>query len=88
MNFSWKSDLLGDATINLPISKYTEHFFRNMIGDKKTLKEIQESISKDMGKKVTDSEFMNEVNKIMPIFEDSGALLLRKKKVDFAPMMG
>jgi len=88
MNFSWKSDLLGDVTISLPISKYTEYFFKHMIGDNKTLKEIQESISKDMGKKVTDSEFMNEVNRIMPVFEDSGALLLRKKKVDIAPMMG
>ena len=88
MNFSWKSDLLGDVTISLPISKYTEHFFKHMIGDKKTLKEIQESISKDTGKKVTDSEFMSEVNRIMPVFEDAGALLLRKKNVDIASMMG
>ena len=87
MNFSWKSDLLGDTSIGLPISNYTEHFFRGMIGNTKSLKDIQGFISKEIGKKVSDSEFASEVNRILPIFEHAGALLLRKKSVDIPPMM-
>jgi len=87
MSFSWKSDLLGDTKVGLPISKYTENFFRGMIGNKRSLKDIQEFISKEIGKKVSDSEFAAEVNRVLPIFEHAGALLLRKKGVDIPPMM-
>ncbi len=87
MSFSWKSDLLGDTKVGLPISKYTENFFRGMIGNKRSLKDIQEFISKETSKKVPDSEFAAEVNRILPIFEHAGALLLRKKSVDIPPMM-
>ena len=86
MHFSWKSDFLGDAKVSFPVSKYTESFFRGMIDNNKTLKEIQEFVSKEIGKKVSDSEFISEVNRILPIFEHVGLLLLRKKGVDFAAM--
>lgn len=87
MSFAWKSDLLGDTKVSLPISKYTESFFRGMIGYKRSLKEIQEFISKEIGKKVSDSEFASEINRILPIFEYTGALLLRNKAMDLPTKM-
>ncbi|MEM6338536.1 MAG: class I SAM-dependent methyltransferase [Pseudomonadota bacterium] len=87
MSFSWKSDLLGDTKVSLPISKYTEAFFRGMIGNKRSFKDLQEYISKEIGKKVSDSEFAAEINRILPIFEHVGVVLLRKKGVDIPSRM-
>ena len=68
MSFSWKSDLLGDTKVSLPISKYTEKFFEAMIGNNRSLKDIHEYISKEIGKKVSESEFVSEVNRIFADF--------------------
>ena len=87
MQFSWKSDLLGDATLNIPVSQYTEHLFRNMIDGTKSFKEIFKGIEKDMGKKIKDGDLASEVNRVFPALEEAGALLLRNKKIDIPPMM-
>lgn len=87
MQFSWKSDLLGDVTLNIPVSQYTEHLFRNMIGDKKSFRELFKAVEKDMGKKIKDGDLAAEVNRVFPALEEAGALLLRNKKVDIPPMM-
>ena len=87
MQFSWKSDLLGDATLNIPVSQYTEHLFRNMIDGTKSFKEIFKGIEKDMGKKIKDGDLAAEVNRVFPALEEAGTLLLRNKKVDIPPMM-
>jgi hypothetical protein len=86
MQFSWKSDFLGDTTIYIPVSQYTEHLFRHMIGENKSLKEIFQGVEKDMGKKIKDTELMDEVNRIFPLLEEVGILLLRNKKINIAPM--
>jgi SAM-dependent methyltransferase len=80
MQFSWKSDLLGDTTLNLPVSRYTESLFRNMISNDKSLKEIFAEIKKELGKGVTDSELAAEVNRIFPVMQEVGIFLLRDKK--------
>ena len=87
MKFSWKSDMLGDVSVNLPVSPYTEHLFRQMIDETKTFKEIHQGIEKDLGKKVTESEFTGEINRIFPVLEEVGVLLLRNKKVHLEPMI-
>ncbi len=87
MQFSWKSDFLGDSTIYIPVSQYTEHLFRNMIDGKKSFKEIFQGIEKDMGKKIKDTDLMGEVNRIFPMLEEAGISLLRNKKIDIVPMM-
>lgn len=87
MKFSWKSDFLGDVSLNIPVSEYTEHLFRNMIGDSKSLKEIFKGIESDMGHKVKESDLVTEINKIFPVMIESGALLLRNKDASIEPMM-
>ena len=87
MQFSWKSDLLGDVTLNIRVSQYTEHLFRNMIDDKKSFRELFKAVEKDMGKKIKDGDLAAEVNRVFPALEEAGALLLRNKKVDIPPMM-
>jgi len=86
MQFSWKSDFLGDTTIYIPVSQYTEHLFRHMIGENKSLKEIFQGVEKDMDKKIKDTELMDEVNRIFPLLEEVGILLLRNKKINIVPM--
>jgi SAM-dependent methyltransferase len=86
MQFSWKSDFLGDTTIYIPVSQYTEYLFRHMIGENKSLKEIFQGVEKDMGKKIKDTELMDEVNRIFPLLEEVGILLLRNKKINIVPM--
>ncbi|MDP4709338.1 MAG: class I SAM-dependent methyltransferase [Rickettsiaceae bacterium] len=86
MQFSWKSDFLGDTTIYIPVSQYTEHLFRHMISESKSLKEIFQGIEKDMGKKIKDTDLMGEVNRIFPLLEEVGVLLLRNKKISIVPM--
>ncbi len=81
MSFSWKSDFLGDVTINIPVSKYTEFLFKHMVGATKSFKEIHQGIEKDLGKKVTESEFMGEINRIFPSMEEAGVILLRHKDI-------
>lgn len=80
MQFSWKSDMLGETTLNLPVSKYTESLFRNMIGNDKSLKEIFAEIKKELGKEAKDSEFAAELNRIFPVMQQVGIFLLRDKK--------
>lgn len=87
MNFSWKSDFLGDATLHLPVSQYTEHLFRNMIDGKKSFKEIFAAIEKDMGKKIKQSDLILEVQRLFKPFEMSGVSLLKNKNVDIPPMI-
>ncbi len=86
MQFSWKSDFLGDTTIYIPVSQYTEHLFRHMISESKSLKEIFQGIEKDMGKKIKDTDLMGEVNRIFPLLEEVGVLLLRNKKISIVPI--
>ncbi|MDA9163621.1 class I SAM-dependent methyltransferase [Rickettsiaceae bacterium] len=87
VDFSWKSDLLGDAKLNLPVSQYTEHLFRHMASGDKSLKEIFAAIEKDMDKKIKDSELAAEVNRLFPAMIEAGVLLLRNKKADIPPML-
>ncbi|GAB4162667.1 MAG: class I SAM-dependent methyltransferase [Rickettsiaceae bacterium] len=87
ISFSWKSDFLGEVSINISVSNYTEHLFRHMIGEEKSLKEIHKAIEKDLGKKISDSEFIGEINRAFPVMEEAGALLLRNKKVSIASMI-
>ncbi len=82
MNFSWKSDYLGDATINIPVSPYTEPLFRNMIDGNKSLKEIFQAIKKEMGKDVKDSDLTAEINRVFPVMQEVGVLLLCNKSTD------
>lgn len=86
ISFSFKSDFLQDVSINISVSNYTEFLFRNMIGKDKSLGEIHKAIEKDIGKKVSDSEFLGELNRIFPIMEEVGALLFRNKKISIAPL--
>ena len=85
ISFSFISDFFADLSINLPVSQYTEHLFRNMISGDKSLAELHKAIEKDLGKKVSDSEFLGELNRIFPIMEEVGVLLLRNKKISIAP---
>lgn len=80
MQFSWKSDMLGETTLNLPVSKYTEGLFRNMISNDKSLKEIFAEIKKELGKGAKDSELAAEVNRVFPVMQQVGIFLLRDKK--------
>ena len=84
--FSFKSDFLADVSINISVSQYTEHLFRSMISGDKSLGEIHKAIEKDLGKKVSDSEFLGELNRIFPVMEEVGALLFRNKKVSIASL--
>ena len=86
IGFSFKSDFLADVTINISVSNYTEHLFRNMISGDKSLGELHKAIEKDLGKKVSDTEFLGELNRIFPVMEEVGALLFRNKKVSIAPL--
>jgi hypothetical protein len=86
ISFSFKSDFLQDVSINISVSHYTEFLFRNMIGKDKSLGEIHKAIEKDIGKKVSDTEFLGELNRIFPIMEEVGALLFRNKKISIAPL--
>lgn len=86
VKLSWKSDFLGDVSFNLPVSQYTEHLFRNMIGDSKSLKEIFKCIERDMGHKIKESDLMAEIKRIFPVMIESGALLLLNKNISITPM--
>ena len=57
-----------------------------MIGENKSLKEIFQGVEKDMDKKIKDTELMDEVNRIFPLLEEVGVLLLRNKKINIVPM--
>ena len=57
-----------------------------MIVKDKSLGEIHKAIEKDIGKKVSDTEFLAESNRIFPIMEEVGALLFRNKKISIAPL--
>lgn len=87
MSFSWKSDFLGDVSIQIPVSNYTKFLFKHMIDHKKSLKEIHKAIEKDLGKKITDSEFAGEINRIFPSLEEAGVLILHNKNVINHPMI-
>ena len=87
INFTFNSDFLPNASINIPVSNYTEFLFRNMINADKSLKEIHDAIEKDIGKKVSETQFMVELNKIFPIMIEAGVLLFRNKKVKVAPLI-
>ncbi|RTK92912.1 MAG: class I SAM-dependent methyltransferase [Rickettsiales bacterium] len=87
MNFSWKSDFLGDVTINITVSKYTEYLFKHMVGATKSFKEIHQGIEKDLGIKISESEFMGEINRIFPAMEEAGVVLLRHKDVAIDSML-
>lgn len=86
MKFSWKSDFLGDSSLQLPVSQYTEHLFRNMIGSKYSLKEIFTNIEKDMGKKIKHSDLVAEAQRIFCNLEGVGVLLFRNKNIDIPGM--
>jgi hypothetical protein len=86
ISFSFISDFFADLSMNLPVSQYTEHLFRSMISGDKSLAELHKAIEKDLGKKVSDSEFLGELNRIFPVMEEVGALLFRNKKVSIAPL--
>jgi ubiquinone/menaquinone biosynthesis C-methylase UbiE len=87
INFAFKSDFLADVSINIFVSTYTEHLFRHMVGETKSLKEIHQGMEKDLGKKISDSEFIGELNRIFPVMEEVGVLLLRNKKVSIEPLL-
>jgi len=84
IGFSFKSDDIPEVSISIPVSHYTEHLFRNMISGDKSLGEIHKAIEKDLGKKVSDSEFLDELNRIFPVLEEVGVFLLRNKKINIA----
>ncbi|MEA0970524.1 Class I SAM-dependent methyltransferase [Candidatus Megaera venefica] len=84
IGFSFKSDDIPEVSISIPVSHYTEHLFRNMISGDKSLGEIHKAIEKDLGKKVSDSEFLDELNRIFPVLEEVGVFLQRNKKINIA----
>lgn len=86
ISFSWKSDFLGDVSINISVSNYTEYLFRNMIDETKSLSEIHKAMEKDIGKKISDTEFLGELKRIFPVLEEVGALILRHKTVKINPL--
>ena len=57
-----------------------------MIGEDKSLGELHKAIEKDLDKKVSDVEFLGDLNRVFRIMEEVGALLLRDKKIDIAPL--
>lgn len=81
MDMGWKSDWLGDVKLHIPVSHYTELLFRHMVGAEKSLGEIHKAMEKDLGKNITDTQFIGEINKIFPHMLDVGVLLLRNKSV-------
>jgi hypothetical protein len=58
-----------------------------MVNRDKTLKDIHLAIQEDLGKKITASEFLGEINRIFPIMEEVGILIMHDKSVKIETMM-
>ncbi len=57
-----------------------------MIDETKSLGEIHKALEKDMGKKISDTEFLGELKRIFPVLEEVGAMILRHKSVKINPL--
>jgi hypothetical protein len=44
-------------------------------------------MEKDLGKKVSDSEFIGELNRIFPVMEEIGVLLFRNKNTSIGSLL-
>ncbi len=69
--------------ISIPLSEYTLPFLKAM-GDEintKSFGEILEEMNKTLGKKVDEKSYVEFLQKTLPVFVDSGILLLRDKSV-------
>jgi len=79
-NFTLNNSILKNYNINIPISIYTKHFFRNMLPGSNSLGEIFDLIRKDMNSTVDNEALLEEARKILQPFVHCGAMLLCDKE--------
>lgn len=79
MNSTLNSTWLKDISLNIPISAYTKHIFKLLVGESKTLREIFDAINAELEQKVDDKILLTEVSTAFEPFITVGAMLLRDK---------
>lgn len=81
VKFDWKSDLAGELNITLPVTSFTKYLFKYMISETLSFREIFDATAAEIGEKIDDKLLIQNVKNILTVMHDSGALLLRNKKV-------
>lgn len=69
--------------VGIPISKYTRLIVKNLESEEntKSLGEIFDKIKKDLGKKPTEAEFLDDAKKLFNLFIDAGVLHMLDKEL-------
>jgi ubiquinone/menaquinone biosynthesis C-methylase UbiE len=82
LNLTLNNVLLKNVNISLPISNYTKHIFKSMIGESKSLQEIFDSVRQSLQQDILDEILVNEVKKVFEPFLITGVMLLRDKSIN------
>jgi hypothetical protein len=88
MSTEQEMQYLGKINFSIPVSEYTQYLFENMIEEKLSFGEIFNNIKKSLNKEIETQDLIEETNKVLQVFIDCGAMLLRNKNVPPFPKLG